>query len=301
MDDWPSLPPLADWRGPKTALHLTCQMVGKVRMATHPKLNHWWHVTLLPSARGLTTGRIPLEAGRDFAISLDLLHQRLVVEDCFGRCEETALEGLSVAAIHARLFESLAAIGVEARILGAPYDHAVKTPFAEDEAHVWTDARAIRRFWDALRHVAAVFERFRGRFAGKQTPVQLYWHSFDLVTTRFSGRRAPLTEGRRSDIEAYSHEVISCGFWPGDDMVPDAHVYAYAYPDPPELDAHPIRPEAARWRNEGSVMGLLPYAAIAGASNPEGDLLAFLQSAYDASAKAADWPVAALAHDYSEH
>ncbi len=300
MSDWPCLPPLADWRDAKTALHLTCQMVGKVRMATHPKLNHWWHVTLLPSTRGLTTGRIPLEPGRDFAISLDLLDQRLVVEDCFGGREETALQGLSVAAIHARLFASLEALGIDASIHGVPYDNPVTTPFAEDEAHVWSDPDAIRRFWAALRHVAAVFERFRGRFAGKQSPVQLYWHSFDLVTTRFSGRRAPLTEGRQSDIEAYSHEVISFGFWPGDDKVPEAHLYAYAYPDPLGLDTHPLRPDAARWVNEGSALGLLPYDAIAGAADPAADLFAFLESAYAAASDAADWPVQRLAHDHAD-
>ena len=298
---WPDLPPLADWKASKTVLHMTCQMIGKVRMALHPKLNHWWHVTLYPSARGLTTQAIPLGAGRSLEIALDLVDHRLELRLSDGRHRGVALEGLSIADIHRALFAWLEAFDIAARIHGVPYDNPVTTPFAEDDAHRWSDRKAIHRYWLALTRIAAVFETFRGRFAGKQTPVQLYWHSFDIVTTRFSGRRAPLTEGRRSDIEAYSHEVVSCGFWPGDDTVKTAMFYGYAYPDPGGLETRALAPDAASWSAQnGSAMALLPYASVAGASAPEEALLSFLQSVYDASADAAGWPAEDLEHDYRE-
>jgi hypothetical protein len=232
----PKLYPYADWRDTGTTLHLFAQMVGKVRMGLHPRLNHWWHVTLYPSVRGLTTGPIPVPGGA-FDLTLDLVDNMLVARRSDGRERGASLAGLSVAGFHAALGEMLADLGVDTAGPARPYDMGDRPAFADDDAQDAWDADAVSAYHGALLWTAGVLEAYRGRFTGKQTPVQLYWHSFDLVVTRFSGRLAPPRDGNRVDAEAYSHEVISCGFWPGDATTPEAMFYAYTAPEPPALRA----------------------------------------------------------------
>ena len=287
-----NLPPLPydAWEPTKTTLHLFCQIVGKVRMATHPKLNHWWHVALYPDARGLTTGAIPFESGA-FDVSLVLATHRLVARRSDGREIVFPLPGLSVAAFYEQLMEGLADLGVEPAIDPRPYQMDGLPPFAENRAPAPYDPEAVGRFWKALLAVSGVLEEFRGRFSGKSTPVHLFWHSFDLALTRFSGRAAPMEGGTRADREAYSHEVISVGFWPGGKDIREASFYAYAYPEPEGLADERLAPQAARWLDRGgSHLALLPYEAVRAADDPAGDLLAFLEAAYEAGARRAGWP-----------
>lgn len=284
--------PLDEWEDSKVTLHLFLQIVGKVRMALHPKLNHWWHVTLYPAPRGLTTGRIPLD-DRDLTIDLDLHCHRAALSDSEGRVEAFDLPGLSVAGFYRRFFQALAALDVDVAIKAVPYDHKSDIPFAEDEIHAAYDSDRIERFSCALNGVAGVFERFRGRFLGKSTPVHLFWHSFDLALTRFSGKAGPPMEGgRQADREAYSHEVISVGFWAGDDNVREPAFYAYAYPEPAGLADAPLAPAEAAWvEQRGGHLALLPYEVVRTSNEPAATLLEFLESAYQGAATKAGWPV----------
>jgi hypothetical protein len=290
-DRFPPLP-LESWEDTKTTLHLFLQMVGKARMALHPKLNHWWHVTLYPAPRGLTTGRIPL-ADRDLVIDIDLRDHCVVLSDGDGRAERFNLPGLSVAGFHRQFFGALARLGVEVAIRPVPYDHKSDIPFAEDEVHDAYDPEFAERFSRVVNAVSGVFETFRGRFLGKSTPVHLFWHSFDLALTRFSGKAGPPMEGgTNADREAYSHEVISVGFWAGDDNLREPAFYAYASPEPDGLARAPLKPTAARWvEQRGSHMALLPYEAARREPDPAATILDFLESAYQGAARQAGWPV----------
>lgn len=294
-----SFPPLpyADWVGTRDALHLFLQIIGKVRMAAHPKLNHWWHVTLYPDTRGLTTGRIPYKE-RAFQIDYDMVDHAVHVRTNEGGHESFAVPGKTVADFRGALFGALDALDIQVKIVGKPYDNKSTIPFAEDAAPRPYDPVAVTTFWRALCSIASVFEAHRSRFTGKQTPVQLYWHSFDLVTTRFSGRAAPLESGRQSDIEAYSHEVISCGFWPGDDKFQQAAFYAYAYPEPDGLADVPLKPASAQWIDNNGAMAILTYDDMRAQDDPRAALLAFMHSMYDGASGKAGWDSAALAHKY---
>ena len=183
MTQWPSLN-YASWVETRDTLHLFLQMIGKVRLKTHPKLNHWWHVTLYPHVRGLTTGRIPFQ-GSGFEIFFDMIDHTVIISRNDGRQTEFAVSGLTVAAFYWSLMSGLSSLGVEVRIVATPYDNKSKTPFPEDDAPRIYDPAAVSQFWRALCSISSVFENFRAKFVGKQTPVQLYWHSFDLVVTRF--------------------------------------------------------------------------------------------------------------------
>ncbi len=297
--DLPALP-YADWCDSKDTLHLFLQIVGKVRLKAQPKLNHWWHVTLYPTARGLTSGRIPWQGG-GFEMSVDLLDHALHIARHDGRVETVELPGRSVAAFHDALFAALRRLDVGVQILARPYMNKSTIPFAEDRAPRAYDRAAVERYRQAIGWLAGVFERFRGRFAGKQTPVQLFWHSFDLVVTRFSGRAAPLQGGTNSDREAYSHEVASFGFWPGDETFPEAALYAYAYPEPKGLRDCPLEPAAAQWvEKNGGALAILRWNDVRESADPEAAVLAFLESVYRAAAGLASWDVEALAHAKSE-
>jgi hypothetical protein len=290
----PDLPRFADWQDTKTTLHLFAQMVGKVRMALHPKLNHWWHVTLYPSVRGLTTGAIPIPGGA-FDLTLDLVDHRLVGCRSDDRVRATDLPGLSVAGFHRALAATLDDLGVDVAPPRRPYDMGDRPDFADDAGQDAYDVDAVSAYHDALLWTAGVFQAYRGRFLGKSTPVHLYWHSFDLAVTRFSGRTAPARGGNPVDAEAYSHEVISCGFWPGDPQTPEAMFYGYTAPEPPGLADAALAPEAASWVDVGgSHMALVSYAALRALPEPEEGLMAFLHAAYEAGADAARWDRAAL-------
>jgi len=292
MSQLPDLP-LAPWKDTKTTLHLYLQIVGKIRMTLHPKLNHWWHVPLYVSARGLTTQGIPL-GDRTLELEFDLIDHALDVRCSTGASRRIELlDGLSVATFHERVMAATADLGVDVRIKAEPYDPdrvGSRIPFAEDEKHHRYDPDAVNRFWRILSWVNRTLTEFKCRFNGKSTPVHLFWHSLDLAYTRFSGRSAPLEGGTAADREAYSHEVISFGFWAGDDQVPAPAFYSYVYPEPKGLKDTSLQPEAARWNdNQGSAMALLMYDDIKAMENPRVALLAFLESAYRAGAELANW------------
>ena len=293
-----TLPPLpyADWADTKDTLHLFLQMIGKVRLKTHPKLNHWWHVTLYPHVRGLTTGRIPY-AGSGFEILYDLMDHRVVISMNDGRQEAFDVPGLTVAEFYGALFSRLSSLGIDVRIVAVPYDNKSTIPFPQDTAPRAYDTAAASDFWRVLCSVASLFEVYRSHFVGKQTPVQLYWHSFDLVVTRFSGRAHPLEAGTQSDREAYSHEVISVGFWPGDDTFPEAAFYGYAYPEPAGMNAVSLKPADAFWAEKnGGALALLKYEDARAATDPVHAILSFLESLYEGAAVKADWPAHDLRH-----
>jgi hypothetical protein len=287
----------ASWVETRDTLHLFLQMIGKVRLKTHPKLNHWWHVTLYPHERGLTTGRIPFQ-GSGFEIFFDMIDHTVIISSNDGRQTEFAVSGLTVAAFYLSLMSGLSSLGVEVRIVATPYDNKSKTPFPEDDAPRIYDPAAVSQFWRALCSISSVFENFRAKFVGKQTPVQLYWHSFDLVVTRFSGRAHPLEGGTQSDREAYSHEVISIGFWPGDDSFQQAAFYGYAYPEPEGLSAVPLQPEAGVWAEKnGGALAVLPYAAAIAEADPATAIMSFLDSLYEGAAQTAGWALEDFNHE----
>lgn len=228
--------PLENWRATKDTLHLYLQIIGKIRLRMHPRVNHWWHVPLYVSPRGLSTRTIPHDGG-NFEIEFDFCEHNLNIRTSDGRYEDFALfDGLAVADFYASVFANLAKLGITPEIKAVPYEAPSKTPFAEDTENRSYDKEYVERFHRVLVAVDDVFEEFRGRFTGKSTPVHVFWHSFDLALTRFSGRPAKPREGAGMvESEAYSHEVISFGFWFGDDNVPAPAFYSYTAPEPAGL------------------------------------------------------------------
>lgn len=295
---FPALP-LDEWEPTKDTLHLWLQIVGKVRLALFPKKNHWWHAPLYVGARGLTTRPIPYEEDV-FEITLDFLNHRLALVRSDGRSAGFALEdGLSTACFYEKTFAALSEIGVEAEIKAEPFDcFASGRPFSACDGYASYDRAAIERFWRVLVQVSGVFEEFGGRFAGKSTPVHLFWHSFDLALTRFSGRKAPPMNGEAGRVarEAYSHEVISFGFWAGDKEFRKPAFYAYTYPLSDGLVGEPIKPDAAYWgETKGNPQALLAYDDLRAEADPREALLSFLESVYQVSAKRAGWDTDAFA------
>lgn len=292
---WPVLP-LAEWEATKQTLQRFTQIVGKIRLGMAPYRNHWWNVTLRVTTRGLTTRPVPAGDGRTFAIDFDFIDHRLELTTSDGGRRSFPLEGLSVAAFNDRLFEVLADVGIQPLIVEIPYDLQPATPFPRDDEHASYDHRYVERWWRILVLIDQVFEEFSGRFVGKSSPAQLFWHTFDFAVTRFSGNRAPERPGAdRVTREAYSHEVVSFGFWAGDDQLRAPAFYSYTWPDPPGLNQRPLRPEAASWGDSrGSAMALLLYDELRQLPSPGDALLEFLQSAYEAGASAANWDVEAL-------
>lgn len=290
--------PLDAWRPTKNTLHLYCQIVGKIRLAMHPRLNHWWHVTLYVSPRGLTTRTIPYRDG-NFEIEFDFRSHKLEIRTSDGEIEDFALyDGLTVADFYSSLFSNLAKLGIEPKIRPIPYDTLSTTPFPDDTENKSYDKEYVERFHQILVAVDDILEEFRGRFIGKSTPVHMFWHSFDLALTRFSGKKAPPRDGVNIvDREAYSHEVISFGFWFGDDKsVPAPAFYSYTAPEPKGLADELLAPSAAKWQEAyGSHMALLMYADVRGLPDPRETVLEFLESAYRAGAARAVWPTEELA------
>jgi hypothetical protein len=294
---WPELP-YADWEPTKQTLHRYVQIVGKVRMALVPPRNHWWHVTLYVSARGLETGPMPYGEAT-VEIELDFVDHRLHVRSSDGRTAEFPLrDRLACARFYADLFAALNDVGVDARIHAYPFDLGDSLPFADDTQHDSYDAGAVERFWTILQHTDAALATFRSRFNGKASPTHLFWHGFDLAHARYSGRRAPPIEGADAvTAEAYSHEVIAFGWWPGDDRrTPYPAYYSYTAPEPAGLRDQPLAPGAAAWQDTGNgSLGVLPYDAVRAAADPAAALLAFYESAYRAGTTAAGWDAAAFA------
>jgi hypothetical protein len=285
--------PLDAWRPTKNTIHLYLQIVGKIRLAMHPPLNHWWHVPLYVSPRGLTTRSISYESG-SFEIEFDFHDHELKIRMSDGRVEDFALyDGLSVADFYASVFANLAKLGIEPRIRAVPYEAPSTTPFAEDHENKSYDKKYVERFHQILVAVDGILEEFRGRFLGKSTPVHLFWHSFDLALTRFSGRPAPsMPEANMVTREAYSHEVISFGFWFGDDKegsVAAPAFYSYAAPEPAGLADEPL-PEPAKWvASNGSHMALLMYDDVRQSPNPRAEVLQFLSAAHNGGTTRAQW------------
>jgi hypothetical protein len=288
---WPALP-YEEWRETCSALHLWSQIAGKVRLALTPWVNHSWHATLYVTARGLSTSPIP-HGERTFEVQFDLIDHRLRVVTGDGDERAIPLGPMSVADFHAGLLAALDELGLPVAIHGAPNEIPDAVPFREDRATRPYDHEQAHRFWRVLVQVDRVFKQFRTGFLGKVSPVHLFWGSFDLAVTRFSGRPAPRHKGgipRLPDSvaqEAYSHEVSSAGFWPGGGGM-DASFYSYAYPQPADFPAARILPAAATYN---ATLGefVLPYEAVRTAESPEAELLAFLHSTYDAAAATADW------------
>jgi hypothetical protein len=294
---WPELPYEA--LAPTAAtLQLWSQVLGKVRLARTPWINHSWHVTLLVSARGLVTPLIPAPAGA-LELTLDFIGHALVVRHTNGEERQIALRPGTVADFYKEMLAALAEVGAPTRIYATPNELAEPIPFAQDLAPRDYDPDMAERLWRALVQIEGVFQRFRSRFIGKCSPVHFFWGSFDLAVTRFSGRRAPLHPGGVPHLpdpvtrEAYSHEVSSAGFWPGDARRPFPAFYSYAYPTPAGFADAPITPPAARF-DPGLGEFLLPYEAVRTARDPAEALLAFLQGAYEAAADLAGWDRTAL-------
>jgi len=289
--DWPALA-YDDWADTAETLHLWTQVVGKVRMALTPPVNHWWHVPLYVSARGLTTSPMPA-GGRSVEIVFDFLDHQLRVTCSDGRRETMALQPMTVAAFYRETMAMLDRLGVQAHIWTMPCEIEGAVPFEADEVHRAYDAEAAQRFWRALLQADRVMKAFRGRFIGKASPVHFFWGSFDLAVTRFSGRRAPRHPGSAVlpasvSVEAYSHEVSSCGFWPGGPGIAPVF-YAYAYPEPAGFSDAAVHPRVAAW-DPALAEFVLPYEAVRSAGDPDAELMAFLQSTYEAAAVLAKWP-----------
>ncbi len=280
--------PLMEWKQTKNTLHLYLQIVGKIRLALFPPMNHWWNVTLYVSTRGLTTRPIPYGFG-NFEIEFDFVEHALKITTSNSEQKSFALtDGLTVADFYRQTFENLAALGIEAKIKAIPYEAPSKTPFAEDSENKSYDKEYIERFRRILISVADIFEEFRGRFTSKSTPVHLFWHSFDLALTRFSGKPAPVRQDAGAvEREAYSQEVISFGFWAGDDNVTAPAFYSYTAPEPENLTEEKLKPEAATWNTDKGAMAILMYDEARKSERPRETILEFLESAYQAGAKRA--------------
>ena len=294
---WPPLP-YEEWKDTLATLHLWTQVAGKIRLAQAPWTNHSWHVALYVTARGLTTSPIPYGA-RSFEISFDFLDHQLRIQTGEGAVESVQLAPRTVADFYHEVMERLGALGLEVTIRTLPSEIPDAIPFERDREHGSYDAEQATRFWRALVQADRVFKAFRSRFVGKSSPVHFFWGSFDLAVTRFSGRRAPPHPGGVPNMpdwvarEAYSHEVSSCGFWPGGPALPQAVFYAYAYPEPEGFRASPVRPAAARYNTDLGEF-LLPYDEVRQASSPDAMLLDFAQSSYEAAAECGTWDRAAL-------
>ena len=289
---WPALP-LESWKDTYATLHMYTQIVGKVRLALSPRINHWWEVPLYVDARGLTTSAIPYGDGA-FEVRFDFLDHRLVVESTAGRTWTTALTPRAVADFYQEVMNGLRSVGVAVKIWTMPVEIPDPIAFDRDRQHASYDAEAVGRFFRALVLADTVLKEFRARFLGKCSPVHFFWGSFDLAVTRFSGRRAPERPG--ADLitrEAYSHEVLSAGFWPGGGGVDGAAFYAYAAPEPAGYSAAAVRPPAAFYHPELKEF-LLMYDDVRAASSPRDALLDFLQSTYAAGAELGKWDRAAL-------
>jgi Family of unknown function (DUF5996) len=289
---WPALP-LHAWGDSCETLHRWTQVVGKVRLALAPRINHWWQVPLYVTARGLTTSPIPHRTC-SFQVDFDFTDHRLIITTSAGATETFPLRKQSVADFHRAFMAALNALGIEVRIWTTPVEIADPIPFEQDQAHASYDPEYVRRFWQILVQVDRVFTEFRARFIGKASPVHFFWGSFDHVVTRFSGRAAP--PNPKADAvtrEAYSHEVSSCGFWPGGEGVEAPAFYCYAFPEPAGFSDARVRPDAAFYHRDLGQF-ILPYEAVRTAAAPDATLLEFLQSTYEAAAHLAKWDRASL-------
>jgi Family of unknown function (DUF5996) len=291
LERWPSLP-WQEWQDTANTLHMWMQIVGKTKLALTPLRNHWWNVTFQLSARGLTTGSIPYN-NESFEIQFDFLEHRLVLAISTGQVASLALRPQSVADFYQEYLAFLHRLGIDVKIWAMPVEIPDPIPFTEDRKHASYDAASVTRFWRILQQSDGVFRKFEVPFLGKASPVHFFWGSLDLAVTRFSGRPAPERAGADSITrEAYSHEVISAGFWPGKGFG-EAAFYCYAAPEPAGLAQKAISPKAAFYSSQLKEF-LLKYEDLRSAASPEDELLSFLNSTYEAAADLAGWDRVAL-------
>ncbi len=291
-DAWPPLP-LADWQPTRDTLHMWTQIVGKVRLALAPYMNHWWQVPLYVSARGLTTSAIPARDG-NFEIEFDFLVHQLRIGTSWSGTRTIPLEPQSVAEFYKKFLDLLETLQISVKIWPTPVEVPNPIRFDKDVMHASYDPVYANRFWRVLTSADTVLKEFRGEFIGKASPVHFFWGSFDLATTRFSGRRAPQRPGAdRITREAYSHEVISAGWWPGGGDITEPMFYAYAAPEPVGFREAPTRPAKAFYHVQLGEF-LLPYEAVRTAPKPREALLEFVRSTYEAGANLGKWDRVAL-------
>ena len=295
---WPALR-VEDWGATRETLHLWLQIVGKLRLAKAPMVNHWWQVPLYVTPRGLTTAAVPHES-TVFEIEFDFCVHELHIDLEGGQRRSVALEPKSVARFYEETTAALQELGVDVSINTTPVELERVIPFERDETHAAYDAHHAELFWRQLVQADRVMNEFRGRFIGKVSPVHFFWGGMDLAVTRFSGRTAPRHPGGFPNVgdwvmvEAYSHELSSCGFWPGGGE--EGAFYAYAYPEPEHFREYPVGPTEAFYSDEFGQY-LLPYEAVRTAPDPDAALLEFLQTTYEAAAENADWDRHALEDD----
>jgi hypothetical protein len=287
---WPPLP-LNEWQQTYRTLHMWLQIVGKVRMALSPPLNHWWHVALYVNSRGLTTGPIPYAPGV-FEIQFNFQKHELHISTSEGPGASRPLRGESVAAFYGAIFEALASLDIAVHINRMPQEVPGAVSFDRDYSNCSYDSQYANRLWRILVSSSKVLQQFRAKFTGKCSPVHFFWGSFDLACTRFSGRPAPARKGVISG-PAYSHEVSSAGFWPGGGAVDGPAFYSYTVPQPPGMETQPVRPAVAGWNTQLSEF-ILMYDDVRRAESPEETLYEFLESTYDAGARLGKWDRAAL-------
>jgi len=299
---WPDLP-LAKWSETCDTLHLWTQIAGKVCLALTPLVNHWWNVTFRVTARGLVAPAIPYQ-GRTFDIAFDFANHRLVIETSDGGVESFALRPMAVADFYAEFMRRLHRLGIDVNIWTMPCEIENAVPFDRDRAHAQYDPVYAQKFWLALLQANRVMTEFRARFIGKVSPVHFFWGSFDLAVTRFSGRTAPPPKGITPNVaswamaEAYSHEVSSCGFWPGKGGYGRAAFYVYAYPEPAGYGDIRLK-TADGFYDKNLGQFILPYAAVRQARDADALLLGFLQETYEAAANLAKWDRNALERSFS--
>ncbi|MGY1992724.1 DUF5996 family protein [Mycolicibacterium fortuitum] len=295
---WPALR-VADWEPTRDTLHMWTQIVGKIRLAHSPLVNHWWQVTFYVSPRGLTTSSIPYR-NRLFDMEFDFVDHVLAIRTSDGGSGSVALASKSVAEFYDETFTALRQLGIDTRISATPNEVDPAIPFARDHQHASYDAEAANLFWRQLIQAHRVINDFRSHYIGKVSPVHFFWGSFDMACTRFSGRPAPEHPGGAPNcadwvmVEGYSHELSSCGFWPGGGE--EGAFYAYAYPEPEGFADYSVSPDAAFYSKDFRQF-LLPYEAVRTSPEPDRDLMNFLQSTYAAAADLAGWDRAALECD----
>ena len=300
-EQWPMLP-LEAWADTRTTLHLWMQIVGKIRLAASPWVIHCWNATLYPTATGLTTSLIPYET-RAFQIDFDFLAHQLIVQASDGGKAVLALQPQSVATFYRRLMQEMEMLEFRVALHGRPNEVADAIPFDQDETHGSYNPEYANRFWRILVQASRVLNEFRAQFIGKCSPVHFFWGAADLAVTRFSGRRAPRHPGGITNLpdwvtrDAYSHEVISCGFWPGGGPIPHAAFYAYAYPEPPGFAQARVKPAEAFYSGDLREL-ILAYNVIQQSSSPDETLLDFLQTTYEAAADLATWDRRALEREH---
>jgi hypothetical protein len=291
-ESWPALP-LSAWADTYATLHMWTQIVGKVRLALSPHINHWWEVPLYVNARGLTTSPIPYRKGV-FEVQFDFIDHRLDVTTCIGERKSIRLEPRTVADFHAEFLSLLQSLEIDVKIWNMPVEILNPIRFDQDRVHGAYDPQYANAIWRILVTVDAIFKEFRSRYLGKASPVHFFWGSFDLAVTRFSGRRAPERPGTDAMTrEAYSHEVSSVGFWPGGGDIKGAAFYSYAAPAPDGFGERPARPPAAFFNKQLGEF-LLMYDDARACESPRDSLLEFCQSTYDAAADLGHWDRAAL-------